>query len=90
MARMSRLFARVETNPVLASRFTELAGEYEEKARLIVDEASIERLPPQLTTYGDENCLRPRLVRGAMAVVAPVHSQLVGNADCCRMAVQQS
>lgn len=60
LARMSRLFARVETNPALAARFTELADEYDEKARLTPDEASTDYLPLPLTAHGDgdENRLR--------------------------------
>jgi hypothetical protein len=54
LARMSLLFARVETNSALASRFTELAAEYEERARGAPDDATVDVPPPlALSSEGD-------------------------------------
>jgi hypothetical protein len=51
LARMSLLFARVETNSALSARFTELAAEYEQKARETPDDdGSVVDVTPPLVS----------------------------------------
>jgi hypothetical protein len=59
LARMSLLFARVETNSALAARFTELAAEYEEKARQTPDDDFTIDVTPPLAAAGEGDRERP-------------------------------
>jgi hypothetical protein len=53
LARMSLLFARVETNSALVARFTELAAEYEEKARQTPDDDSTVDVAPAFASSSE-------------------------------------
>jgi hypothetical protein len=59
LARMSLLFARVETNSALVARFTELAAEYEEKARQTPDDGSMVDVAPPFAPSGEGDWERP-------------------------------
>jgi hypothetical protein len=61
LARMSRLFAHVETNPALSARFTELAAEYDLKAEQAPDDDALTAdMPLPLPAYSVGNEDRPR------------------------------
>jgi hypothetical protein len=59
LARMSQLFARVETNSALSARFTELAAEYEERARQTPDDDSIVDVTPPIASSSEGDLERP-------------------------------
>jgi len=59
LARMSLLFARVETNSALVARFTELAAEYEEKAKQTPDDGSTVDVTPPFAWSSEGDRERP-------------------------------